>query len=65
MSWIYIHPVFPEFCLNKKARKYITSVKKGILDYSKPLFVEASRGAAARSVTVRPTGSGFDPHSRT
>ena len=26
---------------------------------------EASRGAAAQSVTVKPTGCGFDPHSRT
>ena len=25
---------------------------------------EASRGAAARSVTVKPTGCGFDPYSR-
>ena len=25
---------------------------------------EASRGAAARGVTVKPTGCGFDPHSR-
>ena len=25
---------------------------------------EASRGAAAGSVTVKPTGCGFDPHSR-
>ena len=26
--------------------------------------IEVSRGAAARSVTVKPTGCGFDPHSR-
>ena len=26
--------------------------------------VEASRGVAARGVTVKSTGSGFDPHSR-
>ena len=26
--------------------------------------IEASRGAAARSVVVQPTGCGFDPHSR-
>ena len=25
---------------------------------------EASRGAAARGVTAKPTGCGFDPHSR-
>ena len=25
---------------------------------------EASRGAAARGVTVKPTACGFDPHSR-
>ena len=25
---------------------------------------EAGRGAAARGVTVKPTGCGFDPHSR-
>ena len=25
---------------------------------------EAIRGAAARNVTVKPTGSGFDPHSK-
>ena len=25
---------------------------------------EASRGAAAQSVTVKPTGCGFDPQSR-
>ena len=29
---------------------------------NKPL--EASRGAAAQRVTVKPTGCGFDPHSR-
>ena len=28
------------------------------------LYVYASRGAAVRSVTVKPTGCGFDPHSR-
>ena len=28
------------------------------------IFFEASRGAAARGVTVKPTGCGFDPHSR-
>ena len=27
-------------------------------------IVEVGRGAAARSVTVKPTGCGFDPHSR-
>ena len=27
-------------------------------------ILEASRGAAARGVTVKPTGCGFDPHSR-
>ena len=27
-------------------------------------YVEASRGTAARSVTVKLTGCGFDPHSR-
>ena len=26
--------------------------------------IEASRGAGAQSVTVKPTGCGFDPHSR-
>ena len=26
--------------------------------------IEASRGAAARAVTVKPTGCGFNPHSR-
>ena len=25
---------------------------------------EASHGAAARGVTIKPTGSGFDPHSK-
>ena len=25
---------------------------------------EANRGAGAQSVTVKPTGCGFDPHSR-
>ena len=28
------------------------------------LRFEASRGAAAQSVTVKPTGCDFDPHSR-
>ena len=28
------------------------------------IIFEASRGAAARSVTVKPTGCGLDPHSR-
>ena len=27
-------------------------------------FFEAGRGAAARGVTAKPTGCGFDPHSR-
>ena len=27
-------------------------------------FDVASRGAAARGVTAKPTGCGFDPHSR-
>ena len=26
--------------------------------------IEAGRGAAARGVTTKPTGCGFDPHSR-
>ena len=26
--------------------------------------IEAGRGAAARGVTAKPTGCGFDPHSR-
>ena len=26
--------------------------------------VEAGRGAAAQGVTAKPTGCGFDPHSR-
>ena len=33
-----------------------------ILEYKKK--IEASRGAAARCVTVNSTGCGFDPHSR-
>ena len=28
------------------------------------LLNEAGRGAAARGVTAKPTGCGFDPHSR-
>ena len=32
--------------------------------YLDALKYEASRGAAARGVTVKPTGCGFDPHSR-
>ena len=28
------------------------------------ILVEAGRGAAARGVTAKPTGCGFDPHSR-
>ena len=28
------------------------------------ILIEASRGAAARGVTVKPTECGFDPHSR-
>ena len=27
-------------------------------------YTEARRGAGAQSVTVKPTGCGFDPHSR-
>ena len=30
----------------------------------KLIYFEASRGAGAQSVTVKPTGCGFDPHSR-
>ena len=33
------------------------------LAYNK-FLKEASRGAAAQSVTVKPIGCGFDPHSR-
>ena len=29
------------------------------------IIAEASRGAAARGVTAKPTGFGFVPHSRT
>ena len=32
--------------------------------YKVSMRFEASRGAAAQSVTVKPTGCGFDPHSR-
>ena len=33
--------------------------------YSKSfILLEASRGAVAQSVTIKPTGCGFDPHSR-
>ena len=28
------------------------------------IYFEAGRGAAARGVTAKPTGCGFDPHSR-
>ena len=28
------------------------------------ILIEASRGAGAQNVTVKPTGCGFDPHSR-
>ena len=28
------------------------------------MYIEAGRGAAARGVTAKPTGCGFDPHSR-
>ena len=27
-------------------------------------IIEAGRGAAAQGVTAKPTGCGFDPHSR-
>ena len=27
-------------------------------------MIEASRGVGAQNVTVKPTGCGFDPHSR-
>ena len=33
-------------------------------EYFKYYFSEAGRGAAARSVTVKPTGCGFDLHWR-
>ena len=38
--------------------------KKISFNYNKIAKFEASRGAAARSVTVKPTGCGFDPHWR-
>ena len=34
------------------------------LNYKEIYYIEGSRGAAARGVTVKPTGCGFDPHSR-
>ena len=35
-----------------------------VIIINKTFIWEASRGAAARGVTVKPTGCGFDPHSR-
>ena len=34
------------------------------LNVSNNFYIEAIRGAGAQSVTVKPTGCGFDPHSR-
>ena len=34
------------------------------IDFKEVAHIEASRGAAAQGVTVKPTGCGFDPHSR-
>ena len=33
-------------------------------EFNLNVIIEASRGAAPRGVTVKPTGCGFDPHSR-
>ena len=30
----------------------------------KQIIIKASRGAAAQGVTAKPTGCGFEPHSR-
>ena len=36
----------------------------GGVNYLTFLCIEASRGTGTQSVTVKTTGSGFDPHSR-
>ena len=42
----------------------VCSIDLGKWLYLTYFYMEASRGAAAQSVTVKPTGCGFDPHSR-
>ena len=50
---------------NKQTKKIKIFVLGSIWPlYATNNFFEASRGTAARSVTVKPTGCGFDPHSR-
>ena len=41
--------------------KYVVYIKYSSLYV---IYIEASRDAGAQSVTVKPTGCGFDPHSR-
>ena len=47
--------------------KHLTCIHEISVIIFKPSFknFEASRSAAARGVTVEPTGCGFDPYSRT
>ena len=45
--------------MNQKKIIYIKEYVLGIYRY-----IEASRGAAALDLTVKPTGYGFDPHSK-
>ena len=42
--------------IKKKLHNYKLEIKK--------LKIEARRGARAQSVTIKPTGCGFDPHSK-
>ena len=54
---------FLEFTPNKRAGEAASSIEIKIF-LRQSTVLEASRGVGAQSVTVKPTGYGFDPHSR-
>ena len=59
VTCLFVHLYWSTVLLTLKQIYYII-LKRFILFKIR----EASRGAAARSVTVKPTGCGFDPHSK-
>ena len=56
VTWDYLVNLGEGFSINLQYNRYVL--------YHYYYCLEASRGAAAQSVTVKLTGCGFDPHSR-
>ena len=65
LAWYRLHndkilsKLFNDFCFINQTTSYFM-----LSDFFFYFLVEVSRGAAARSVTVKPIGCGFDPHLR-